>query len=122
MPPRVRRTARSVRINRLTLTGHTCISTICQPTRMPLQQRCLFLDFTRCNGELTMAFPRFKPDYIWTDADWASLPIKSSDLVAKLRAAGSKVLGVTNGRPTLQEKINDKELQLLVTKLLRSDA
>lgn len=69
-----------------------------------------------------MALPRFKPDYVWSEDDWASLPIKAGDLAAKLRAAGFKVLGLTNKRPTLQEKINDNELQLLVTKLLRGDA
>jgi len=68
-----------------------------------------------------MAIPRFKPDYIWNDNDWANLPIKGSDLAVKLRAAGFKVLGVVNGKPTLQEEINTTELQLIVIKLLRGD-
>ena len=57
---------------------------------------------------------------LWTDDQWAL--IKGSDLAAKLSATGYTVLGVTNGKPTLQEEINTIELQILVTKLLRGDA
>lgn len=56
---------------------------------------------------------------LWDSGEWAQ--IKGRDLAEKLRAAGYKVLGVVNGKPTLQEKINDTELQLLVTNLLRGD-
>lgn len=69
-----------------------------------------------------MAIPRFRPGHIWTNDEWANLPIRGSELAAKLCAAGFTVLGVTNKKPELQEKINNSELQQLVMKLLRNEA